>query len=62
MLKCEDCNYEFEQNDIYYDTGYGILCEDCIGGYLYDLRCEFEREYDPNGEYEDFLLDQERGK
>lgn len=61
-MKCNDCEYEFQEDDIFFDTGFGNLCEICIDDYIEDLKNGFEREYDPKGENEDFLLDQERGK
>lgn len=60
---CKECGYEFKENDEYFDVGWWVLCEYCIDDYMDDLKnFEFKRNYKPNEENDDFMLDLERDK
>ena len=41
-MKCVECGYVAKDGDYFYDTDDGYLCDECVDGYLQNLKESWE--------------------
>lgn len=61
-MKCIYCDYELQEDDIYFELGDIIACEECEQEFWEEIKDEYKKTWCPKAEYEDSKLDQLRGK
>ena len=64
---CDYCKYELQQDDYYWDFEFAdvVICEECLGDFLFDLEEKHQKTYDPENYYIDLEIDryrEERGE
>jgi hypothetical protein len=61
---CDYCKYELQQDDYYWDFEFAdvVICEECLGDFLFDLEEKHKKTYDPESYYIDLEIDLYREK